>query len=297
MFSKAIVGYLDILGYQDLVTLAIGPDLMRDGELVKHSDESLVKYRDEELVKHLEKLFFLTSIDKIKDYGKMLLADIVEGGPEKVERHRDLVKNIRVRNNADSFIFTLPVPEVGQHNQETCDFIESYFLSMTMFIVHFIAQMGYLLRGGISIGNHYESERKHQLFVFSEAHNRAVKLESEKAVNPRIVMDKHLQLYFEQVSYPYIDRYFYEAQDGCYCLDFYYAISLSDNRKEEILTLIKNSIRISIERNFGKAKELGKLINFAKFHNNKVTGAIVNLPHLSFNIKKYEEQLRRLNSA
>lgn len=276
MFYKAIVAYLDILGYQDLVRRAMGK---------------------EDLVKRIERLFYRTSIGAVEGLGNMDLSDIVKGGAKEEERYRQLVKRTRVRNNADSFIFVLPVPDVGLHSPETSAFIETYFLTITMFVIYFIAQIGYLLRGGVSIGNHYESERERQLFIFSEAHNRAVTLESKKADNPRIVMDEHLQLYFEQVSYPFIDRFFYKDEDGCYCLDIYYAITLWGNRMVEMLTHMKDGIDLCIENNFNAAKELGKLINFAKFHNKKVNRAKVNLPHLLLDIEKYEEQLRRLNSS
>lgn len=276
MFYNAIVCYLDILGYQDLVRRAMGK---------------------EEFVIRLERLFYRTSVGIVDGLSSMDLSDVVRGGYEEEERYRQLVKRIRVRNNADSFSFTLQVPEIGLHSSETCAHIESYFLTITMFVIYFIAQMGYLLRGGISIGNHYESERGHQLFVFSEAHNRAVTLESKKADNPRIVMDEHLQLYFKQVCYPYTDRFFYKDEDGCYCLDIYYAIGLWGKRKEEILRHMKNGITLCIERNFNKSKELSRLINFAKYHNRKVTATNMNLPGLAFDIDNYEKQLRRLNSS
>jgi len=102
-------------------------------------------------------------------------------------------------------------------------------------------------------------------------------------------MDEHLQLYFEQVPYPFIDRFFHKDEDGCYCPDIYYAISPWGNRMEEMLTQIKNGIDLCIEKNFNAAKELNRLINFAKFHYKKVTGAKVNLPHLVLDTENYGE--------
>lgn len=277
MFYKAIVGYLDILGYKDLVRRLMGR---------------------EELVKKLESLFYHRSVGTIEGLSNMVLSDVVKSGYQEEERLLEFVKLTRVRNNADSFIFTLPVPEVGFHNQESLESIVAYLLTITTFAISFTAEMGYLLRGGISIGNHYESERERQLFIFSEAHNKAVILESEMADNPRIIIDEHLLRYFDCISFPY-SGLFYKDDDYC-CLDIYniyFDMDRKWNRKESNLTHIKNGIELSMEKHFRSVKELAKMIYFAKYHNRKVISAKVNLPHLAFDIEKYEEQLRSLNSA
>jgi hypothetical protein len=278
MFNKAIVGYLDVLGYQDLVRRAMGK---------------------EEFVKRLENLFYRTSIGTIEGLVNMDLSDVVKGGSEEEERHRKLVKRTKVRNSADSFIFTLQVPEARLHDQKTPPAIMTYLLNMTTFVMSFIAQMGSLLRGGISIGNHYESERERQLFIFSEAHNNAVNLESKKAVYPRIIMDELLRSYFDRISFPY-SRFFYR-DDDYYCLDvyeIYFSIPIErwGASREKFLTPIKKGIELAMDRNFNRRKELSRLIYYAKFHNRKVCSARVNLPHLAFDIEKYEEQLRRLDT-
>jgi len=154
--------------------------------------------------------------------------------------------------------------------------------------------MGYLLRGGISIGNHYESERENQLFVFSEAHNRAVMLENEKAEYPRIVLDEPLQQYLEDISYPHIQKFFYKEEDGYYCLDIYSALRNWGENKKRILADIREGITLNLESNFNNDRELGKLIYFARYHNRKVTSTEVNLTHLVFDISKYEERIKLL---
>jgi hypothetical protein len=278
MFSEAIVGYLDILGYKDLVTRQMGK---------------------EEYVKKLESMFYQTSVGTVEGLANKDLSDIVKGGDKEEERYRQLVKYTKVRNNADNFIFTLPVPKVGLHSSETLASIVTYFLTMTTFVIRFTAQMGYLLRGGISMGNHYESERDRQLFIFSEAHNRAVVLESELADKPRIIVDEHLLLYFDRISFPY-SGFFYK-DDDYYCMDIYnifFAFSSGRwDRREEFLTHLENGIELAIEKNLNRAKELDKLIYFAKYHNRKVICAKVNLPHLTLDTEKFEEQLRRLTTA
>ncbi|MBI5099780.1 MAG: hypothetical protein HZB30_11140 [Nitrospirae bacterium] len=277
-----MVGYIDILGYQDLVERAMGRA---------------------ELVKDLENLFYGVSIGTLKGLRGIDLTKVVEETDEEEQQYFQKITNaIHVRNNADSFIFTLPVSEINfrstsfDEKTTVLNCIETYFSLMTMFTTLFISKMGYLLRGGISIGKHYESDRDQQLFVFSEAHNRAVTLETKKAVNPRIVMDKNLQLYLKEISYPNIHKFFYEDEDGYYCLNIYTALRIWGDLKEDLLTHVKEGIKLCIESNFNNVKELGKLIYFAKYHNKWVTSAEVNFPHLTFDVEKYERQLEHLET-
>jgi hypothetical protein len=279
MFEKAIVAYVDILGYKDLVERVIGKP---------------------ELVKRMEGLFYGVSVDAVRKLGEMDLKDVAnESDTEIQEYFKKVVDTIQVRCIADSFIFTLPVSTINFSCRE-CDVnttvgncIETYFSVMTICTSLFIAKMGHLLRGGISIGNHYESERAHQLFVFSEAHNKAVTLE-KKTADPRILVDELLLQYLEEISYPNIDKFFYKDEDGYYCFDIYSAQRYWSD-KERTLTDIKEGVTLSMEHNFNNVRELDKLLYFARYHNRKVNSAEVNLPHLTFNISKYEEQLNRLS--
>ncbi len=162
---------------------------------------------------------------------------------------------------------------------------------MTMFSLLFMCKMGHILRGGMSIGKHYESERQDQLFIFSEAHNRAVTIESEIAQNPRLVIDEPLKLYLEEISQDYIPKFFYKDDDGYYCLDIYSSLRLFKKR-EEMLQDIKQGMILNMETNIDKKKELGKLIYFAKYHNGP--RSTQNFPSLAIDLGKYEERYRFL---
>lgn len=280
MFEKAIVSYIDILGYKDLVERVI---------------------KRPELVKRMEDLFYAASVDPVQKLSKIDLKDVANETDVEIQDYfKKVVDTIRVRCIADSFIFTLPVSKVifrcKSWDEETTvtNCIETYFSAMTFFATLFVSTMGHVLRGGISIGNHYESERENQLFIFSEAHNRAVTLEKEKAEYPRIVLDEPLRKYLEEISYPNIDKFFYKEEDGYYCLDIYSAQHYWTD-KERTLTRIKEGITLNLESNFNNAKKLTKLLHFARYHNRKVTSTEMNFPHLTFDINKYEKQLKALS--
>lgn len=280
MFEKAIVAYIDILGYKDLVERVI---------------------KKPELVKRMEDLFYGASVDAVKKLSEINLKDVANEPDVEIQDYfKKVVDTIQVRCVADSFIFTLPVSKINfrcktwDEKTTVGNCIETYFSVMTLFATLFISKMGYLLRGGISIGNHYKSERDDQLFIFSEAHNRAVTLENRKAEYPRIVLDEPLHKYLEEISYPHIRKFFYKDEDGYYCLDIYYALRNWGDNKEKILADIKEGITLNLESNFNNARELGKLLCFVRYHNRKVTSTEVNLTHQAFDISKYEEQFKSL---
>ena len=150
----------------------------------------------------------------------------------------------------------------------------------------FISKMGYTLRGGISYGNHYESERDRQFFIFSEAFNRAVQLEKDVAKMPRIVMDENAFKYLREIGYPNIDKYFYkDGQDGYFCLDIYKSLRLFRDA-QNVLDHIKLGISLAIRNNGSKPDVLAKLKHFAQYHNRWVTGDKIKQPHLAIDLSE-----------
>ena len=279
MFKKAIVTYIDIMGYKELVKTAIGKP---------------------ELVIRLENLFYDVSIDAVKKLRGIDLEKVAAEADKEIQDYfKRVVDTIRVRCIADSFIFTLPVSDVNfrckLYDEETTvgNCIETYLSVMTMFSLLFTCKMGHFLRGGMSIGEHYESERTNQFFIFSEAHNRAVTIESKIAQNPRIIIDKPLQVYLDEISHHYIPKFFYKDDDGYYCLDIYSSLRLFAKR-EEMLQDIKQGIILNMKKNFDNKKELDKLIYFAKYHNSHVNADMQNFPSLVIDIGKYEDRYRFL---
>jgi hypothetical protein len=272
VFDNAIVVFVDILGYRDLVErVATKP----------------------ELVKEMENLFYGIVVDAMRKLSQLELEDITgEPDPEIQEYYSKVVSSIRVRCISDSFIFTLPVSAVNfrckLYDEKTTvgNCIETLFSAMVMLSTLFISKMGYILRGGISYGNHYESERDRQFFIFSEAFNRAVQLEKGVAKAPRIVMDEHVLQYLREIGYPNIDKYFYkDGEDGYFCLDIYKSLRIFRNA-QNVLHHIKQGITLAIQNNANKPDVLAKLKHFAQYHNRWVTGAKMNQPHLAIDLNK-----------
>lgn len=280
MFENTIVSYIDILGYKDLV-------------------EKVIK--KPELVNGIEDLFYETSVNAAPKLSNIFLEGVADKSDVEMRDYlKKIADSIKVRCVADSFIFILPISNINfrckEYDEKTTvkNCITTYFSLITCFTTLFISKMGYLLRGGISIGNHYESERGKQIFVFSEAHNRAVTLENKKAVDPRIIVDELLLKYLEEISYRNINKLFYKDEDGYYCLDIYSAVSYWGDNKEKTLANIQEGITLNLENNFNNGIELGKLLYFAKYHNRKIINFEANLSHLAFDISKYEERFNFL---
>ena len=279
MFEKAIVAYIDILGYKELVEMAIVEPV---------------------LVKRLEDLFYGASVEAVKKLSEIDLEEVANEHDKEIQDYfKRVVETVRVRCIADSFIFTLSLSDVNfkckLYDEKTTvgNCIETYLSTMTMFSVLFTCKMGHFLRGGMSIGKHYESERTNQFFIFSEAHNKAVTMESKIAQNPRIIIDESLKLYLNEISQHYIPKFFYKDDDGFYCLDIYSALHYFD-RKEGILLDIKQGILLNMQKNFDNKKEFGKLLYFAKYHNGRVNRATQNFSSLAIDLDKYEERYRFL---
>ena len=282
MFEKAIVTYIDIMGYKELVKAAIGKP---------------------ELVKRLEDLFYGVSVSAVKQLRGIDLEEVAAEADREIQDYfKRVVDTIRVRCIADSFIFTLPVSNINfrckLYDEKTTvgNCIETYLSVMTMFSLLFTCKMGHILRGGMSIGKHYESERANQFFIFSEAHNRAVMIESKIAQTPRLVIDELLKLYLDEISQHYIPKFFYKDTDGYYCLDIYSSLRLFA-RREEMLLDIRQGITLNMEKNFDNRKELGNLIYFAKYHNKQINRVTQNYLSLAIDLGKYEERYRYLKDT
>lgn len=251
MSSNAIVGFVDILGYRDLVTRMIS---------------------DKDFVERFDKLMFGISA-KLKTDLRNVDLPFYKGEPADTEYFKKIVDAFKLRCIFDSLIFSLPIPDITFHSKEfdnektVLNCIETFFSFMAMVCAMFISKMGLIFRGGISIGPHYESERENYLFIFSEAHNKAVGLEEANGY-PLIRLHDDLRLYLDEISYPF-DRWFYKDEHDNYCLDIYSIFQIIPNKKT-VLADIRNGLIANMSHNVKNEKRLMKLIHFAKYHNGKV---------------------------
>lgn len=176
--EKAIVGFLDILGYDAIVKKMID---------------------DIEFVKRFDDLMYGITVNMLQKFKNLQLSAITHDKTVDEAYFKKVVDAIKVRFIYDNIIFSLPLSDITFSSQEfdkkttVLNCIETFFSLISMFSTFFIGKMGSLLRGGISIGSHYESEKDNYLMIFSEAHNKAVRLERE-ANYPRIILEESLRL-------------------------------------------------------------------------------------------------------
>ena len=272
--DKAIVGFLDILGYDSIVKKMIN---------------------NTGFVKQFDDLMYGITVNLRETFKNLELSQIT--GDESIDQAYfvKIVDSIKVRFIYDNIIFSLQLSDASFRSQEydknttiqNC--IETFFSLMSMFSTIFIGKTGSLLRGGISLGSHYESEKNNYLMIFSEAHNKAVRLEGA-ANYPRIILEDGLRTYLEEISYTHIDKFFYKDQDGYHCFNIYsvfYVIGIT----KDVLTDINKGISLNLESNIGNKKELSKLIYFAKYHNEQVGSDCLNFPDLALDIAKFEKMM------
>ena len=266
MQDKTIVAFLDILGYDSLVTRMI---------------------TDVDFIKRFEEL--TNGIIKFKE--DLINSERPDLSNEDKRYLEKVASSISIRYIYDNFIFSLPLSDIVldsssfDKNATVLNCIETFFSLIAMSATFFIAKMGYVFRGGISVGTHYEAEREHCLFIFSEAHNKAVDLERQ-AKDARILLDDNLGSQLEKMGFTQMKKFFYKDDDGRLCFDIYSLLPTLRN-PQDVLSDIKEGVTLNIESNSTDEERLPKLIYFAKYHNRKVGKNGMNFPQLSININDF----------
>jgi len=202
-------------------------------------------------------------------------------GTEYEKYSKQIIDLINVKFISDSIIFTLPLDDIGfshEHyaEKETKHHCIIMFLNfISMFCTLFISHTGCCVRGGISIGKHYEKyfNEEQSLFVFSQAYVNAYRLEQE-AKMPRILLDKVFYDYLIAIDFPKIEGFFFDdPQDESrwVCFDFYRHLLTEPDKARKVFKDIKNGIMLNLKQNGGDVKIRSKLEYFANYHNEKVT--------------------------
>jgi len=251
MIEQAIVAFIDILGYTKLIE--------------NHFDNL-------DNIKSLENVL-TKSIEGLKEIirNKQFSNDLYD------ELKNNIVNIIRNRLISDTVIFTLPISKIdytnpADKNTTITDSIVLYFYFISMFITLFLSHTGCLMRGGIAIGPHYESDLGKgggNFFIFSKAYVDAYSLENI-AKNPRIIVDEHLISYLKKQSFTEMNRFIYRDKGGKHCFNIYGHITHIDHNYKTVLNVIKKTIENQIIIYAHDKKISRKLKYFAKYHNKKV---------------------------
>jgi len=245
-----------------------------------------------DFINSLDSLMYEITV-KLKDDIKFSTPVASTDGSTDESDFNKIIDAVKVKFVYDSIILTLPLSDINielpKYDTDKTIFhrIDSFFSMMATMSTLFICTTGYVLRGGISIGKHYETERENYLFIFSEAHNEAVKLE-EAAEFPRIILDNNSRMQLDKMLYPNMDKFFYNDIGGCYCFDIYSKLHILPDIPQ-VLTGIRTAVMLNMESNAGDKEVLSKLIYYAKYHNQKVSKDGFNVPASVIDIGKFEK--------
>jgi len=245
--ETAIVAFIDILGYEGLVNQHIN-----DLEMIK-AIEGLLRGPSDLIQKIMTELSMPQPYD---EYAKKL-------------HHPITAKFV-----SDTILITLHLSRVETSSPL---FKESEHLSHSLFsylhfiataCTHFIGITALLVRGGISMGLHYENPHDGNLFIFSQAYINAYKLEGE-ADTPRILIDDKVLEFIKGLPIEELNRFVFADSSGRKCLDIY-AIFENEPRSPAILSSIKERVSGNMFKVRNDKKALRKFIHFAEYHNQRV---------------------------
>ena len=180
-YSQTLVSYIDILGFADLI---------KDSQTGTDGVRKIIR-------------LLTTMKDEFSIGGRVHRRP--DGRTEKI---------FQSFNFSDLIVRTTRIPagaDIGQYLDWELFYLGEKQLSL--------AVEGHLVRGGISMGQLFVGDRAS--ILFGPALVRAYKLESEKAVYPRILVDASLKREAEQDTYDQDWKdYIHRGEDGEYFLDY-----------------------------------------------------------------------------
>ena len=246
--SEALVAYLDMLGYSDLVRKEDGANIYYGA-----IDAAISRWRQ-----------FL-------DNHQYNIGDIVK-------------RNISFKVVSDTFVIVLDHQKVLLEADGDSNAIRSIILMIFSVLVSFLVQdcmraTGLLFRGAIVKGQYYYrgfDNLEGSCFIFSRAFCEAAELEKNTASMPRIVFDKSvlegmdISILLFKKHRP--DGALLRDKDGLYYLNIYASI-FSHIALASILREVASILKKNIE-NVKTSKVLCKHIWFANYHNDLVHGII-----------------------
>jgi hypothetical protein len=258
--QKTLVAYLDILGYKEII-----------------SNESPKDFYD--------------SIKNVFE-GVRILRDSVQ--PNKVESNAereqqctaDSLKTIKYKILSDAIIMYCDCNDIERINNQYYEEIDHdysatvlFFDMVSLFVLQFIVGTGYLLRGGICLGEFYTNTFDSLLdgeLIFSEAFVKAYELE-QSANHPRILVDEPLyDLWKTKVEKLSVHKSKTIAKvkrdkDGELYVDIYEILrnAPKDLKKEELSHIIKQ-INNMLESKKNDRRAWNKWYWFKEYHNEKI---------------------------
>lgn len=247
--ETALVAFLDILGYKDVVKA------------------------------HIEDFDLILEVENLLKKGAGMMSKNIPMSATEYEDYRDKIIDLyRARIISDSVIFTMQVSKIKpddrfkDNNENISNYIWMYFKAISMFCPFFIGKTGHVLRGGVSIGSHYENDEGGHLFIYSPAFVEAVEIEKKEANFARIVIGQDVIKYLKSISFPYMEEFFYEDEDKKICFEQYSFFQYAEDEKK-ILKNIKEAVSMNGRANRNDNRVLEILRYFVRYHNKKISEA------------------------
>lgn len=240
--SDALVAYLDILGYSELVRNG-GYANIYYGAI----DAALYRWNQ-----YLEKHKYNTG-KAVKD-------------------------RITLRVMSDSFIISLDQQAILAELDDDEGALRWNILMIFLILISYLIQdcmrqVKHLFRGAVVKGRHYQQKYdnlKSSDFIFSEALCNAHALEKNIAKTPRVLIDKSILSTLKQDEIDLLcarnrpDRELMRDNDGFYYLNVY-ASMVSNTALADILREVASTIRSHLEKQYS-SDIIGKYIWYANYH-------------------------------
>lgn len=260
--EKTLLAYLDILGYKEII----------DNELPEEFYKSILAVFED-----LKKLFDGLCPDEI-------ISDL-----DREKRcNAEIVKAIKFSIVSDAIIIYLHYEDVKRINQRFYEVIDDdfsgtvlFFHIVSTFVLRFMYSVGFLLRGGVCLGEFYSNTFNNCTLngdlIFSKAFVRSYLLE-QAAIHPRILVDESLyelwKTKVETVSKQKLlaRKIITQDRDGEFYIDFY------ENLRKYPIDMKKawlDSIMQRIATVLTEKKDIRKVWKkwhwFKEYHNQKIT--------------------------
>jgi len=265
--KKTLVACLDILGYK---------------EIVENSAPTAVYDKGVAIFNDLNTLIIAAFPDKVTTQEEQVKQSSAE-----------IMKAIRYHVLSDTIIVYLDCNHVEQINSKYSLEVDHDYSSMVMFLsavatlnLLFIYHTGYLLRGGICLGEFYRNKFDTNLLngdlIFSEAFVRSYLLESN-AIYPRVLLDDKLFSIWKDKMDSSVNKDFVRSlvtldNDGENYIDFYQILYHFDSAtKRKWLKCISKQIKDMLEEKRDKKAEWRKWHWFKVYHNHKINSFIKDL--------------------
>lgn len=260
------VAFLDIVGYKDIVNnnYMDTNEIERIRKAFEYAINFIGGYKSKSLGDPVaETIIKVTNIIKIRVLSDSIILSMPMFSVEEIKALSAAAQNLGIQDR-------LEIPRII--------YLFIFLLAVSTFIVILSGELGYFLRGGLSIGQHLEEKINtpndpDNLFIFSKAMVSAYELE-KKASYFRVVVDEGFYDFIFKSKFAdkfnQLKEMFYNDIDFK-CVDIYEFISTIPSGKESLfLPKIITALKRQINKNRNNPDIIEKYDKYIIYHNKKM---------------------------